>query len=32
MVGELDSKIAQKHARELLAGVCNLAELKSFIL
>jgi hypothetical protein len=32
MVGELDSKIAQKHARELLAGICNLAELESFIL
>ena len=32
MVGELDSKIAQKHARELLAGECDLAELKSFIL
>ena len=32
MVGELDSKIAQKHARELLSGECDLAELKSFIL
>ena len=32
MVGKLDSKIAQKHARELLAGESDLAELKSFIL
>ncbi len=32
MIGESDSKAAQKLARELLAGGCNFEELKNFIL
>jgi hypothetical protein len=32
LIGESDSKAAQKLARELLAGGCNFEELKNFIL
>jgi hypothetical protein len=32
LIGEIDTKVAQKLASDLLAGKCNLEEVKSFIL
>jgi hypothetical protein len=32
LIGEIDTKVAQKLASNLLAGKCNLEEVKSFIL